>query len=320
MDYNNTTEFQRADFALSVITGVIGTLGLPGDWFLAILILSDYKKRKAHEWLLFLMATIDSGACFVDGFMQPIFIPYPESIGCKFTGALHYIFGATSLYTPPLVSYNRYLSLYDHQRHATVFTVPKTFALYASIFALCFSWVLIFIASGNVGNDDVGMCGIRVNTPFLAGSCFAAGVGATVAYVLTVYFSRKVIEKIQNHQKNVGANSQFYSRLINESREIILVVILISIVPAFAQMPTVICKMLQCFLPPLNVWLTRLLTAPFVSTSAANGYITLYLVRDYRKATKKFFLNVAHKFGIKPATVTPAAHIHIAPIQIAAAV
>lgn len=303
---NTTNDIPAPDLMMTIITGTIGAIGLPGNVFLMLLILSDFKNRRPHEWLLFAMALGDSVSCFADAILEPVFIRYPDSTECKVTGAIVYTFGVSSLLTPALASYNRYLSLYDSQKHAKLFTSRKTLLFLTGILGFCSGWVLMFAASGNLGKDDLGLCGLRVRTPILAASTIFIGVVMTIAYCLILYFSYKVGEKIRAHKKNTSDNSQLYSRLISESREIITIVVIISIIPLFAQVPGVMCKTLQSFLPhPFDPWVSRAAAAPFPLTSAANGPITLFVVKCYRLQTKRFFTRAMRKIGTKPSTVIP---------------
>ena len=64
-------------------------------------------------------------------------------------------------------------------------------------------------------------------------------------------------------------------------------ILLISVIPLLAQVLGVLVKNLQIFLPPLNPWLGRLTAATVSLTSAVNSYITMYVMKDYRKKILK---------------------------------
>lgn len=88
---------------------------------------------------------------------------------------------------------------------------------------------------------------------------------------------------------------------MNESEEIITVMLLISVVPLLTQMPCAFVKIIQLFSEPFNVWVSRALVALFPTTAATNSYITIFVIRDYRKNIKKWF---------RRKTVSPVVQFH----------
>lgn len=275
---------------LSITSGTIGAIGMPGNLFLLVLILLEYKKRKPHEWLLFNLALVDFLLCLNNVALEAPFVISPgDRIECKIAGAIDYFLGTLSFFTPPLVAYNRYLSLYDNQKYQRVFTTRNLYLGCGSfvVFAIC--WITPFVASGSVGHDDMGLCGTQVRYDYLKVIYCGVVLAVCTSYLLLLYFSYKVIVKIRNHKKEATNQSQLQSRLINESQEIMTVMLVMSAVPFYAQIPTALVKLLNIFLPPINPWIVRSLTAPFPLTSALNAYVTIYIVKDYRNKTLSIF-------------------------------
>jgi hypothetical protein len=278
-----------SNYMLSAITGTVGALGLPGNAFLAVMILLEYKKRKPHEWLLFFLALNDFLLCLNNVTLEAPFIIRFDRVECKVAGVIDYIFGTMSFMTPPLVAYNRYLRLYDALKYTKVFTNRNVVCMWLAILGFGFSWILPFAFTDSLGQDDMGLCGIQIKNMTFAALLLAAATVLVSSYVVLLFFSIKVIARIRVHKKHARSSSNLQSRLINETQELITVMLLISAVPLFAQIPAAVTKMLQSLLDPFDPWISRSVIAPFPLTAASNAYITLYIVRDYRKKVIKFF-------------------------------
>src|SRR6185437_12879429 len=117
---------------------------------------------------------------------------------------------------------------------------------------------------------DMGLCGFHVTGAFLTALALIVAGVALLSYTILCYCSYKVVVKIRNHLKMMS-QSLVQSQIINESRDIIVVILLISIIPLLGQVPAVVVKILQMFLPPFNPWLVRPTEAMFPLTSALNS-------------------------------------------------
>lgn len=138
----------------------------------------------------------------------------------------------------------------------------------------------------------MGICGTQIRSYAHMAMMFGLASTMLPSYALLTFSSYKVILKIRSHNKTAassGRSCQFQSRLIKESREIIIAVLIISAIPLSTQLPTVVLKLLQMFLPPFNPWLSRAVVATFPAPSAANAYVTAYRIKDYRKKIKEIF-------------------------------
>ena len=103
------------------------------------------------------------------------------------------------------------------------------------------------------------------------------------------------------------SQSLVQSQVINESRDIIVVILLISMIPLLTQFPAVVAKILQMFLTPFNPWLVRSTVAMFPLTPASNPYITMYVVKDYRKKILKLLKKASP--AVNPAGEAAPVHI-----------
>jgi hypothetical protein len=141
----------------------------------------------------------------------------------------------------------------------------------------------------SLGQDDMGLCGTQVRNGVLTGVMIAVLVTNFSCCMFVVYFSYKVIIKIRNHKREAVAQSQIQSRLLRESQEIITVIVVISAVPLFTQLPAVIVKFLQIFFRSFSPWVGRILISTFPLTGAINPFVTIYVVKEYRNKFLKFF-------------------------------
>jgi len=78
------------------------------------------------------------------------------------------------------------------------------------------------------------------------------------------------------------------SRLIEESSDIVFLMITLLVLPLFCQLPCVTSKVVQCFLI-VNPWLSRSLSFLFPTTSACGPLLILFMVKRYRTVIRKFF-------------------------------
>lgn len=289
---------------LAIVSGTIGAIGLPANIFLLVLIASEYKKRKPHDWLFFTIALGDCMLCLNNVVLEAPFVIDHDRVECKIAGAIEYIFGAFSFFSPPLVAYNRYLSLYDNQKYKRIFTNRNVALASGSTFLFTVTVWTPFIFSGNIGQDDLGLCGVRMVQTYLKVVTFCLSICIAVSYTLLLYFSYKVIVKIRNHKKDATQRSRLQSRLINESREIITVMLIISSIPLFTQIPGAIVKVLNSILPPFDPWIPRAIVAPFPTASAVNAFVTLYIVKEYRKKAISIWKKQSAKVSTTPAAST----------------
>jgi hypothetical protein len=56
-----------------------------------------------------------------------------------------------------------------------------------------------------------------------------------------------------------------------------------TILPLLSEMPTAVLTAGQMILPELPMWLTRILIAPYWFSSCANPWLTIALVRPFRR-------------------------------------
>jgi len=77
------------------------------------------------------------------------------------------------------------------------------------------------------------------------------------------------------------------SRVIEESREFVKLMVTLLAIPLICQGPTVMVKVAQCLIP-VNPWISRAVMAPFPIPSACSPLVILFMVKRYRQTAWKF--------------------------------
>ena len=104
--------FHPADLFLAVVTGFVGFLGVPGNFFVIYLTLkTENLRQKPHCWLLLNLAISDLVFCLVNCGLQShqVLNLYRVDIVCEFAGFLEYTSGFTSFLIIPAIAVNRYV-------------------------------------------------------------------------------------------------------------------------------------------------------------------------------------------------------------------
>lgn len=276
-----------ANHVLSAITGTIGAIGFPGNVFLICLMVKNIKKSKPHDWLLLNLACIDLMLCLNNVAMEAPFIVNFRNVGCEIAGFTDYFFGMLSFTVPPTVAFNRYLSLYNQNLYKRLFTRNKVAMMCFGPWILSFALFAPYLITGNIGLDDLGLCGTKLATLGLQ-VLFAFVVCPLIFtfYAISFVCGYKVMRKIRDHKFGLVTNVQ--TRVVEESKELITLLSLLLVIPIVAQMPGVFTKLVQTFVP-IDPWITRFLIAPFPLTSACNAYLTILTVKTYKTMTKNIF-------------------------------
>lgn len=103
------------------------------------------------------------------------------------------------------------------------------------------------------------------------------------SYTVCIIFSLKVIKKLQGHRSDNERSSDFQSRLIHETRELTNLMTLLLFIPVIIQLPAVCVKFLQMFFNFDDLKISRMITAIYPLASASNHYLTIGLIKKYKK-------------------------------------
>lgn len=229
---------------------------------------------------------IDTILCINDVALQAPFVLYFRNPACKVAGFIQYYIGFLTFTTPPAIGYNRYLSLYNTTLYKSTFTSTKVtlICLLPWIFGFCL-FIPALLADGSLGMDDLGHCGIRQTESFLHIMVIIVGAIITLFYLVSFICGYKVICKLTVHKAQLV--SDIRSRVVSESKELILLLKLLLLLSLVSKLPTVCVKVIQIFVQ-LDPWVGRIVVSTFSLTSACNPYLTLFVVKTYRKKMKKF--------------------------------
>lgn len=292
----NATDPDESTFypnlTLKVITSVFAVFGIPGNLLVISLIGQRFRKRKPFEWLLFNLALVDLVQCLNNLCLQVPFIGQYDTPQCHAAGFIQYLVGLQSFLVPPLIAYNRYLSLHSPYQCDRVFTRLTTGIMCILTWLVSAAVFLPFALTDDLGEDDFGLCGLRRK---LHGQqlqwppvyfCLLASVRVVVAlcYITLFLCSYRIIVRLRNHVSRASPSIQ--SRLIDESKELVTLTILLFLVPFLTQSPAVTIKIAILFAPEIftpNLWVSRLLIVTFAMPAAIDPYMTLYIVKEYRR-------------------------------------
>lgn len=287
-----------------IIFASIAGFGIIGNGTLINLITTGLKHRQPFEWLLLNLATFDFVLCVNATILLPPYIINNKSFGCKIAGFINYVCGFATLTVPTTIAVNRYLSLYKPDLCKKLFTVKNTIFICLQTWGLSIGVVVPYVFIATLGLDDLGVCGITLSSPEskLLFS-FTSFPIAMMCYIMSAICGLKVIKMLKEHEAgNNEGHSEFQSRLLKETRELVNLVALMLIIPTVTQLPVAFTKFLLMFFNVGGTPVSRMITALFPLASASNPYLTMYLIKNYRKQVIKYF---CHKQNI----VVPCVHV-----------
>uniref|UniRef100_A0A915J2V4 Uncharacterized protein n=1 Tax=Romanomermis culicivorax TaxID=13658 RepID=A0A915J2V4_ROMCU len=99
-------------------------------------------------------------------------------------------------------------------------------------------------------------------------------------------------KKIRGHLSQNGLVVD--STLVEESRQIVILVAVSSIVPFMFQFPAIIIRISQYF-TSINPWFSRILQSMFPMVPASAPFITAFIIKPYRKKRQQIYNQFKNK-------------------------
>lgn len=284
---NSDKTFLTANYVLLIGTGMFGSLGISANFVLMCLIIPSFSKRKPYEWIIFNSALTDFILCLNGTFLQLPFSIIENPVLCNAAGFIGTFVMIVSYLSIPNIPFNRYISLYHHSKYDTIFTGKNIFVFFLLEWMFCLLPGFYPFAKGNYGlNEDTGFCSIVIKAhSFEENANIIIGLLIITTNSVAVYCTYKVVCKIRNHKSSLNSNVQ--SQLMEESRQLITVVILLLLIPTVTQLPAYLVMFIQQRVE-VNPWISRTLLAPYLFTSAFNPYLTMFAIKQYRYKIKSW--------------------------------
>jgi hypothetical protein len=162
-------------------------------------------------------------------------------------------------------------------------------------FCLDFSTIIPLLLNNAFGEDPSGYCGAKKFTSLLLLSWYlsTAVLAFFIGLVLTVFYYYRLARFLKTHLNNSSENSVNYTRAIMRLMKIVI------LIPVFLASPAIMLTGGQMFLPELPMWIKRLIVVPYFLSAAATPWLTISLLKPFRRR----FINFLEKIS-KVVTIT----------------
>jgi len=208
-----------ANYITSITNGIFGTVGFLGNGFTIGLLLKNFAQRKPHELILIgiCLSDFSSSICSLG---QCYFVLNFQQVGCEIDGYFQYIFGPSSMILPCIAMmhrftmkillffciicrnfrfYCRYCALFNKKILNTFFTSWKIGLYFCMNLISYLMFHVPFITSDALGLDDMGVCGVRLQTTFLKIWFLLNIIYASMAYFISAVCGFKIMHKLKHH-------------------------------------------------------------------------------------------------------------------------
>uniref|UniRef100_A0A914V5H9 G-protein coupled receptors family 1 profile domain-containing protein n=1 Tax=Plectus sambesii TaxID=2011161 RepID=A0A914V5H9_9BILA len=261
---------------ISNILFTILTLSTPklrenvANWFLVGLSISDQLHYLSH--------VVDAYAIYTGSINNRYW--------CSIAGAFVLTTGTCSFGFPAIIAADRYYKI-------STITKASGFSISSALFSkrvtipLIVSWFFIAAISNlplmlndAFGEDPSGFCGAKKFTsiPLLLGYEFSVIFAFVCSLALTGIYYYRLTKWLKKHQTVSTRNHQE----VDYTQAVMRVMKIVTLMPLFLDGPVVILSAGQMLLPEMPMWINRALVMPYFLSSAANPWLTIALVRQFR--------------------------------------
>uniref|UniRef100_A0A914UND3 G-protein coupled receptors family 1 profile domain-containing protein n=1 Tax=Plectus sambesii TaxID=2011161 RepID=A0A914UND3_9BILA len=282
----------------AIYIGATSTFIVISNIFFTILTLSTPKLREnVANW--FLVGLSISDQLHYLSHVVDAYAIYTGSINnrywCSVSGAFVLITGTCSFGFPALIAADRYYKI-------STISQPSGFSLSSALFSkratipLIVSWFFIAAISNlplmlndAFGEDPSGFCGAKKFTsiPLLLGYEFSVVFAYFGSLVVTGVFYYRLAKWLKLHQTASTGNRQE----VDYTRSIMRVMKIVTLMPAFLDGPVMTLTAMQMLLPEMPMWINRALVVPYFLSSAANPWLTIALVKQFRVSFLQLLFN-----------------------------
>uniref|UniRef100_A0A915JB58 G-protein coupled receptors family 1 profile domain-containing protein n=1 Tax=Romanomermis culicivorax TaxID=13658 RepID=A0A915JB58_ROMCU len=141
--------------------------------------------------------------------------------------------------------FSRYMALYHQVKYNQWFDTQGILVCYAFAIIVNTPFFIPLIYYDVFGLNNVGLCGVNPINKITTMCALSGQAFPFVSNVVCVVFGCLIVKKIRGHISQVGSNLD--SSLVEESRQIVILVGVSAIIPILIQSPTAIIRVLQYF-------------------------------------------------------------------------
>jgi len=158
-----------------------------------------------------------------------------------------------------------------------------------------------------LGLDDLGICGMQLKNPSLKLVFQINMLLMLLSYCICIFCGYQVLNKIGHHVSGVSNEFQvrqksglekflmsnvihddFQSNMIEESKQLTQMLVIVLIIPFFCQIPAITAKVLQGFMR-LNPWVSRACISTFPLAESISPFVMMVKVKNLRSRVKRLF-------------------------------
>uniref|UniRef100_A0A914VRQ9 G-protein coupled receptors family 1 profile domain-containing protein n=1 Tax=Plectus sambesii TaxID=2011161 RepID=A0A914VRQ9_9BILA len=273
----------------AIYVGATSTFIVVSNIFFTILTLSTLKLRQnVANW--FLIGLSISDQLHYLSHVADAYAIYTGSISnrywCSVSGAFVLITGTCSFGFPAIIAADRYYKI-------STISQPSGFSISNALFSkratipLILSWSFIAAISNlplmlndAFGEDPSGFCGAKKFTsiPLLLGYEFSVVFAYFGSLAVTGIYYYRLAKWLKQHQTIPTGNHQE----VDYTRAIMRVMKIVTLMPAILDGPVMTLTAAQMVLPEMPMWINRVLIVPYFLSSAANPWLTIALVKQFR--------------------------------------
>uniref|UniRef100_A0A914V819 G-protein coupled receptors family 1 profile domain-containing protein n=1 Tax=Plectus sambesii TaxID=2011161 RepID=A0A914V819_9BILA len=139
------------------------------------------------------------------------------------------------------------------------------------------------------GEDPSGFCGAKKFTsiPLLLGYEFTVVFAYFGSLAVTGIYYYRLAKWLKRHQTIPSGNRHE----VDYTRAIMRVMKIVTLMPAFLDGPVMILTATQMLLPEMPMWINRALCLSYFLSSAANPWLTIALVKQFRVSFLRLWFN-----------------------------
>uniref|UniRef100_A0A914W2I3 G-protein coupled receptors family 1 profile domain-containing protein n=1 Tax=Plectus sambesii TaxID=2011161 RepID=A0A914W2I3_9BILA len=283
----------------AIYIGATSTFIVVSNIFFTILTLSTPKLRQnVANW--FLVGLSISDQLHYLSHVADAYAIYTGSISnrywCSVSGAFVLITGTCSFGFPAIIAADRYYKI-------STISQPSGFSISNALFSkratipLIMSWSFIAAISNlplmlndAFGEDPSGFCGAKKFTsiPLLLGYEFSVVFAYFGSLAVTGIYYYRLAKWLKQHQTIPTGNHQE----VDYTRAIMRVMKIVTLMPAILDGPVMTLTAAQMLLPEMPMWINRVLIVPYFLSSAANPWLTIALVKQFRVSFLQLLFSV----------------------------